>query len=75
VICAIGNLKKPVDQWVMKAVPVVGMMGMELRNGKEKPVIVKTLVDLNGKEYLDFVNNRKSWEIEDCYQYPGPIQF
>lgn len=75
VICAIRNLKKPADEWQMKMVPIVGMMGMEARGGKEKAVIRKTLVDIKGRDFINFAFLRKSWEINDCYQYPGPIQF
>lgn len=74
-ICAIRNLKKPVEQWDMKMVPIAGMMGKELRGGKEKVVIRKTLVDMKGHDFLNFAANRKSWELNDHYRYPGPIQF
>lgn len=75
VICAIQNLKDDPQKWVMKMVPIVQLMHMELRLGKEKPVIKKALVDINGTAFVNFSSLRKSWEINDQYRYPGPIQF
>ena len=75
VICTIQNLAKKVEEWRFKAVPIVRMMHLEMRKGKEKPVIQKALVDLKGAPFAAFGASRKSWEIDDSYQYPGPIQF
>lgn len=75
VICAIQSLKGDVLEWKVKAIPILELMHMEKRGGKEKPVIAKALVDLEGKPYRDFVSRKKSFEIEDAYIFPGPIQF
>jgi pyrophosphate--fructose-6-phosphate 1-phosphotransferase len=74
-ILAIRNLNRPVQEWEPKAVPIVQLMGFEVRSGKEKPVIAKTLVDLQGKPYRHFAEQRKKWRSQDLYQMPGPIQF
>jgi len=74
-ICSIQNLKRGVDHWKLKMVPIVQLMHLETRSGKEKPVIQKALVDLEGSPYKAFAGNRKKWETEDLYRYPGPIQF
>lgn len=74
-IMAIRNLKQPVSYWEPKAVPIAQLMHLETRLGKEKPVIAKALVDLNGGAYLRFSKERKMWRLEDHYQMPGPIQF
>jgi pyrophosphate--fructose-6-phosphate 1-phosphotransferase len=74
-ICAVQNLKRPPEEWRAKLVPIVQMMRMEVRKGKEKPVVEKALVDLRGKAFAHFSQARTSWEIEDHYRYPGPIQF
>ncbi len=75
VICAIQHLKKNPREWQMKMIPLVHLMHLEVRSGKEKPVIKKFIVDLKGKSFIHFSRLRKAWEIEDRYRYPGPIQF
>jgi len=74
-VAAIQNLVGPVSNWVPKMVPTVRLMHMEMRKGKEKPVIAKTIVDLQGKLFLEFCVQQKRWKLDDDYQYPGPIQF
>jgi pyrophosphate--fructose-6-phosphate 1-phosphotransferase len=51
------------------------MMNMEHRNGKNKPVIRKALVDLDGAPFKVFASHRQEWAINTCYCYPGPIQY
>jgi diphosphate-dependent phosphofructokinase len=51
------------------------MMNLERRHGKEKPVIMKALVELEGKPFKTLVDNRESWAMEDAFIYPGPIQY
>ena len=36
----------------LKMVPIIQLMRMEMRSGKERPVIEKTIVDLQGKPFL-----------------------
>lgn len=74
-ICSIANLFEPSDKWLPQGVPLVSLMNMELRKGKEKPVIKKALVDLNGKPFKLFSSNREKWKYSDEYLYPGPIQY
>jgi pyrophosphate--fructose-6-phosphate 1-phosphotransferase len=75
VICAIQGLTKPPSAWQLKAVPIVQLMHMETRLGKEKPVIRKALVDIKGSSFVRFSHLRKSWALEDQYRFPGPMQF
>lgn len=75
VICAVQRLSRSPHHWEMKAVSLVQLIHMEERLGAQKPVIKKTLVDLNGSFFVNFSRKRKDWEIEDHYRYPGPIQF
>ena len=72
---AIRHLAKPAAEWEVGGIPITMMMNMEHRNGKQKPVIKKALVDLKGKPFKVFANSRKLWAKETCYIYPGPIQY
>jgi len=72
---AITHLGRKAQDWVACGVPITMMMNMERRSGKDKPVIRKALVDLEGAPFKHFVENRDQWAIETSYIYPGPIQF
>jgi len=74
-MAAVRNLTKPSDQWLSGGIPITMMMNMERRHGKEKPVIQKSLVDLNDKPFKTFAENRDEWAVETEYLYPGPIQY
>ncbi len=75
VTLAIKHLKKSVEHWQPKAIPIVQLMHLETRLNEEKPVIRKALVDLNGKAFRHFALERKKWALEDSYRSNGPIQF
>lgn len=75
VLCAVQHLAQPPQHWELKMVPIVQLMHLEIRSAQEKPVIQKALVDLKSAPFLHFSRLCTSWEIEDDYQYPGPIQF
>ena len=74
-MCCISLLTEEVSKWNAKALPITSLMHLEIRNGKEKPVIEKALVDLKGKPFRYFTENRKAWGLEDVYQFPGSIQY
>lgn len=69
------NLTKPSEKWVAGGVPVTMMLNMEVRKGKPTPVIKKALVDIEGKPFKVFEQNRDKWAINDDYVFPGPIQY
>jgi diphosphate-dependent phosphofructokinase len=71
----VQNMEQPSEKWVAGATPVTMMLNMEIRKGKPTPVIKKALVDLNGKPFQQYASHRDTWSIEDCYLYPGPIQY
>jgi pyrophosphate--fructose-6-phosphate 1-phosphotransferase len=71
----IKNLTKSAKEWECGGLPLTMMMNIERRNSKEKPVIQKTLVDLKGKLFRDFVKNRDKWAINEEYLFPGPVQY
>ena len=71
----ISNISRPADQWIAGGMPITKMMNMERRNGKDKPVIRKALVELDGKPFAYFAANRDKWAVETCYVFPGAIQY
>ena len=71
----VSNLSKPAEEWVAGGMPITKMMNMERRNGEDKPVIKKALVELDGKPFKYFEANRDTWAVETAYTYPGAIQY
>jgi len=72
---SIKNLSKPSAEWLAGGVPLTMMMNMEERHGKQKPVIKKALVELDGKPFKTFVKYRDKWAVKTCFLYPGAIQY
>ena len=71
----VSNLSKPAEEWVAGGMPITKMMNIERRNGQDKPVIRKALVELDGKPFQFFAEHRAEWAYETCYTYPGAIQY
>ena len=71
----VSNLSKPAEEWVAGGMPITKMMNTERRNGEDKPVIKKALVELDGKPFKFFEANRDTWAVETAYTYPGAIQY
>ena len=71
----VSNLSKPAEQWLAGGMPITKMMNIERRNGQDKPVIRKALVELEGKPFRYFAANRAQWAAETCFTYPGAIQY
>ncbi|MCR5800198.1 MAG: diphosphate--fructose-6-phosphate 1-phosphotransferase [Lachnospiraceae bacterium] len=71
----VSNIAKPAEEWVAGGMPITKMMNMERRNGEDKPVIRKALVELDGKPFKYFEANREKWAVETCFTYPGAIQY
>ena len=71
----VQNTTAPAEEWIAGGVPITMMMNIERRNGENKPVIRKALVELDGKPFKAFAAKRDEWAKETCYVYPGPIQY
>ncbi|MCR4690027.1 MAG: diphosphate--fructose-6-phosphate 1-phosphotransferase [Lachnospiraceae bacterium] len=71
----VSNLSKPAEEWVAGGMPITKMMNMERRNGEDKPVIRKALVELDGAPFKFFAANREKWAVETAFTYPGAIQY
>lgn len=74
-MCAIPNVRAPVADWSPAGLPLTMLMHIEQRSGKDRAVIQKTLVAMNGKPFQRFSKQRNAWKLEDHYTCPGPIQF
>lgn len=72
---SVRNTTAPASEWIAGGIPITMMMNMERRHGVMKPVIQKALVDLDGKPFKFFAENREKWAYETCFVYPGPIQY
>jgi pyrophosphate--fructose-6-phosphate 1-phosphotransferase len=75
VMAAVSDLHLPAAEWRVGGVPLVSMMHMEHRSGKQKPVIAKALVELDGQPMAAYNALREHWALHDCFRSPGPIQF
>lgn len=71
----VSNLSKSADEWVAGGMPITKMMNMERRNGEDKPVIRKALVELDGAPFKYFEAHRDAWAVETAFTYPGAIQY
>jgi pyrophosphate--fructose-6-phosphate 1-phosphotransferase len=74
-MCYASSLTDSSSQWMVGGVPLTALMHFEIRKGKKKPVVAKTLVNLEEKPYLTYLKQKEAWKIEDSYIFPGPIQF
>jgi len=74
-LASVYNLTAPPTEWKPCAIPLTKLMDMELRSGEKKPVIKKTVIDLNGKPFKTFAAQRDRWAVETAYIFPGPVQY
>lgn len=73
--CITNLTDKNPANWQAAGTPLPTMMHLERRAGKDKPVIKKALVELDGGMFKAYEAVRDKWAYLDCYQSPGPIQF
>merc|ERR1719189_2653737 len=72
------NLLAPLEEWACGGVPVTSLCVIERRKGKEKPVIKKALVELEGdmsQPFQAYQAIRDELRLQDHYSVPGPIQY
>jgi pyrophosphate--fructose-6-phosphate 1-phosphotransferase len=74
-LSSVRNLTAPADQWIAGGVPLTMMMNLEQRQGSQKPVIRKALVDLLGRPFKTFESQRGLWAEKTCFLFPGAIQY
>ena len=73
--CVNNLTDKDPANWTAAGCPLPTMMQLERRSGKDKPVIRKALVELDGGMFRAYEAVREKWAYLDCYSSPGPIQF
>ena len=73
--CVKNLTERDPANWVAAGCPLPTMMGIERRKGKDKPVIQKALVELDGQMFKAYEAVRDRWAYLDCYISIGPIQF
>ena len=71
----VSNISRPASEWVAGGMPITKMMNIERRNGEDKPVIRKALVELDGAPFRYFEAHRDEWAVKTCFTYPGAIQY
>ncbi|MFM1547982.1 MAG: diphosphate--fructose-6-phosphate 1-phosphotransferase, partial [Lentisphaeria bacterium] len=74
-ISCVRYLTGPAVDWQPGGGPATAMLHIEHRRGRPTPVIRKALVDLDGGPFKAFAVQRQRWAIEDCYLFPGAIQY
>lgn len=74
-MAVLRHLDKDISEWVPAGCPLVGMMNVERRKGKDVPVIKKMLTEMDSPCFLVFKELRDHWKLNDCFRQPGPIQF
>jgi len=77
-IASVSNLLAPPKEWKCGGVPITSLCVIEKRKGKNKPVIRKALVELDGplsQPYKAFQAMRQHCRLTDSYRVPGPIQY
>ena len=72
---SVRNTMQPSGNWIAGGIPITMMMNIERRHGHDKPVIRKTLVELDGAPFRYFAAHRAEWAKATEYVYPGPIQY
>ncbi len=73
-MACVQNLSQSPEHWKLAGLPITSLLNIEQRSGKEKPVIRKALVNLEGESFQLYQKNRERWAYEDHYESPGPIQ-
>ncbi len=74
-MAAVRNLHRPVADWQPVGIPLAPLMHLEERKGRLELVIAKQKVDLESASFKLLQQERPKWAMEDCYRFPGPIQF
>ncbi len=58
---SVSNLADAPENWTAGGTPITSMLNMEERKGKQKPVIKKSVVDLNSPVLKELQQQREKW--------------
>lgn len=61
-MAVLRNLYLDVDDWVPAGCPLVSMMNIERRKGKDVPVIKKMLTEMDSPCFLAYKEIRDHWQ-------------
>jgi 6-phosphofructokinase 1 len=70
-----GLYENSPNKWIAAGCPLMTMMNVERRKGKDVPVIKKALVEIDGDMFKFYSKVRRTWALNDAYITPGPIQY
>lgn len=71
----IRNLNNEPEEWLPGGYPLVTMMNIETRKGKQVPVIKKALVTLDGPLFKLFDSRREDWALGDFFNIVASSQY
>lgn len=72
----LSGLHAPASQWQPHGVPLSAMMHASVTPaGEQRPIISSTPLDLHSHSFNAYKSQCGSWEAEDHYDNPGPMQF
>eukprot|EP00300_Choanocystis_sp_HF-7_P012400 c17874_g1_i1.p1 GENE.c17874_g1_i1~~c17874_g1_i1.p1 ORF type:complete len:1266 (+),score=315.83 c17874_g1_i1:61-3798(+) len=77
---SITGLHHPVDEWRVAGAPLSCLLtadGVEFfpDGSSTRPRIAPAIVSFSSPDYLQYIALKKKWELQDCFQNPGPVQF
>ena len=71
----VRNLENEPENWLPGGYPLVTMMNIELRKGKNVPVIKKALVELEGPLFKLYESKREEWALGDYFNLVASSQY
>ena len=74
VVAAVTNPWDDPKRWDVWGVPLARLMAPERRFGRDRLVIRKRVVDVDGDAFRAFARRRERWKLSDRYVVPGPAQ-
>ena len=71
------GLSGPVSSWRLGGIPISSLVKLKAKSqyGRNVVVLPSAEVDLYSKAYLKAASESKTWDLQEHYSNPGPIQF